>query len=49
MKYIKELSEAERQTLPDAWDQLGLLGLHDQEHPGRPRKGAGTGSRPQTI
>jgi hypothetical protein len=29
MKYIKGLSEAERQTLPDAWDQLGLLGLRE--------------------
>ena len=84
MKYVKGLSEAERQTLLDAsrhapwprfrqrahavllsgkgyrlvqladifevdrdtvsgwleaWERNGLLGLHDRDHPGRPRKG----------
>ena len=42
LEQLADIFEADRDTVSgwlDAWEQRGLLGLRDQEHPGRPRKG----------
>ncbi|MEF3075494.1 helix-turn-helix domain-containing protein [Methylobacter sp. Wu1] len=39
---IADIFDVDRDTVSGwlrAWEQLGLSGLRDQEHPGRPRKG----------
>jgi transposase len=39
---LADIFEVDRDTVSgwlDAWGQCGLMGLRDQEHPGRPRKG----------
>lgn len=39
---IADIFDVDRDTVSGwlrAWEQFGLLGLRDQEHPGRPRKG----------
>jgi transposase len=39
---LADILDADRDTVSgwlDAWEQFGLLGLRDRDHPGRPRKG----------
>lgn len=42
LEQLADIFEADRDTVSrwlDAWERHGLMGLRDQEHPGRPRKG----------
>jgi transposase len=42
---LADIFEVDRDTVSgwlDAWEQCGLMGLRDQERPGRPRKGTAT-------